>query len=48
MLKTIVLILLAIWLIGLLADIVGGIIHIILLVALAVFVYDMFKKRGSS
>lgn len=41
MLWTILIILLAIWAFGFLLDIAGGLIHILLIVALIVFIYRM-------
>lgn len=38
---------LAIWLIGFIADIAGGMIHILLLVALAILVYNLVTGRKS-
>lgn len=45
MLWTIIAILLALWLIGFIADIAGGLIHILLVVALAVFVFNLLTSR---
>ena len=36
---------LAIWLIGLLADIAGGLIHLLLVVALAILIYNLVTGR---
>lgn len=46
MLQTIVLILLALWLIGLVADVAGSIIHLLLVIALVVLAYKFLKGRG--
>ncbi len=46
MLKTLALILLGLWLIGLVADVAAGVIHLLLIVALVVLVYDLLVKRG--
>lgn len=45
MLKTIAAVIAVIWLLGLVAEIGGGLIHLLLLAALAVFLYDMFAGR---
>jgi predicted membrane metal-binding protein len=45
MLWTIIGILIALWLIGLIADIGGGLIHLLLVVALVVFVINLFTSR---
>ena len=45
MLYTIVAILVVLWLVGLLAKVGGGLIHILLVVALVVFIYNMIVGR---
>jgi len=45
MLWTIIAILLALWLIGLIARIGGALIHVLLLIALAVLVFTLFTRR---
>ena len=45
MLRLIVGILIVLWLIGLLAHIAGGLIHILLVIALVVFIYDTLVAR---
>ncbi|HYE66794.1 MAG TPA: lmo0937 family membrane protein [Pyrinomonadaceae bacterium] len=45
MLWTILVVLLVLWLIGLLADIGGGLIHLLLVVALIVFVINLLTGR---
>jgi hypothetical protein len=45
MLWTIIAVLIALWLIGLVAEIGGGLIHLLLLAALAVFLFNMFAGR---
>jgi hypothetical protein len=45
MLWTIVVVLVILWLIGLLGHIGGGLIHILLVVALVVFIYNMITGR---
>lgn len=45
MLYTIVGILVVLWLIGLLAHIGGGLIHILLVIALVVFIVNMLQGR---
>ena len=47
MLWTILVILLALWLVGLVASIGGGIIHLLLILALIVFVAQIFTGRRS-
>ncbi|HZV57479.1 MAG TPA: lmo0937 family membrane protein [Sphingobium sp.] len=47
MLYTIVVILLVLWLIGLLAHVGGGLIHLLLLVAGVVFVFQLITGRRS-
>ncbi|MGD6966026.1 lmo0937 family membrane protein [Rossellomorea vietnamensis] len=46
MLWTIIGILIALWLLGLLFEIAGGIIHILLIIAVIVLVYKLVVKRG--
>ena len=41
----IVAVLVAIWLVGLVFDIVGGIIHILIIVAVAVAIYAFIKRK---
>ncbi|MDB5181870.1 MAG: hypothetical protein JWP13_633 [Candidatus Saccharibacteria bacterium] len=48
MLKTIALILLALWLVGLVAHVAGGIIHLVLVAAIALFIYDLLMGRRRS
>jgi len=38
-------ILIAVWVVGLIFDIVGGIIHILLIVAVAIFIYGFIKRK---
>lgn len=45
MLRIIIGVLLALWLIGLIAHIAGGLIYILLVIAVIVFVYDTFVAR---
>jgi hypothetical protein len=45
MLWTILVILLVLWLIGLVLDVVGGLIHLLLLVALVMFVINLVRGR---
>ena len=45
MLWTIIVILFALWLIGLVANIGGGLIHLLLVIALAVFVFNLITGR---
>jgi len=47
MLYTIIAILVVLWLIGLLAHIGGGLIHIILVIAAIVFIYNLITGRRS-
>jgi hypothetical protein len=48
MIYTIISLLFAFWLIGLVAHIGGGFIHTLLVLALVVFVFDMLTGRSSS
>ncbi len=48
MIYTIVVVLVVLWLLGLLAHIGGGLIHILLVIALIVFIYNMITGRKSS
>jgi hypothetical protein len=48
MLLTIAAILAVLWLIGLLAHIGGGLIHILLVIAVVVFLYNLFVGRRSA
>jgi 4-hydroxybenzoate polyprenyltransferase len=45
MIWTIIGILVVLWLIGLLGHIGGGLIYILLVIALVVFIYDMLARR---
>lgn len=45
MLLTIAAILVILWLLGFLLNIGGGLIHVLIVVALIVFIYDMIKRR---
>jgi len=45
MLWTILVILLVLWLIGLVLDVVGGFIHLLLVVALVMFVINLVRGR---
>jgi 4-hydroxybenzoate polyprenyltransferase len=47
MLRIIVGALIVLWLIGLIAHIAGGLIYLLLVIALAIFVYDMLVSRKS-
>ncbi len=47
MIYTIVAVLVVLWLIGLLGHIGGGIIHVLLVIALIVFVYNLITGRKS-
>lgn len=47
MLWGLLVLILVIWLVGLLADIAGGLIHILLVVALAVLIYNLVTGRRS-
>jgi hypothetical protein len=46
MLWTIIGILIVLWLLGLIFEIAGGIIHILLIIAVIVLVYKFVVKRG--
>ncbi|GIN12370.1 hypothetical protein J26TS2_22370 [Shouchella clausii] len=45
MLWTIIVIILVLWLLGLIADIGGGLINLLLIVALVVFIFQMLNMR---
>jgi len=45
MLYTVVVVLLVLWLLGLIGHIGGGLIHLLLVVALIVFIYNMITGR---
>ena len=47
MLWTILLILLVLWLVGLVADVAGGFIHLLLLVAVVVLVFKLLTGRST-
>jgi len=46
MLLTIAIILVILWLLGFTLNIGGGLIHLLIVIALIVFVYDMIARRG--
>ena len=48
MLYTIALILLAFWFLGLMLDVVGSVIHVLLVIAAAVIIYRMVTGRKAS
>jgi hypothetical protein len=48
MLMTIAIILLALWLLGFIGNIGGGLIHLLLVVALVVFLWDIIASRRHS
>ncbi len=45
MLKTIAIILAVLWLLGLIGHIGAGLIHLLLIIAVVVFIYDVLVKR---
>ena len=45
MLGTIIVILLVLWLFGFLANVAGGLIHILLVIALIVFIFNLLMGR---
>ncbi len=45
MLKTILVVLVVLWLLGFVAKIGGGLIHLLLVIALIVFIYDRLAGR---
>ncbi|WP_139070012.1 MULTISPECIES: lmo0937 family membrane protein [unclassified Bacillus (in: firmicutes)] len=47
MLWTIVGLLVLFWIVGLLFDIAGGLIHLLLVAAVVVFLFNMFKNRAN-
>jgi hypothetical protein len=48
MLWVILAVLLALWLIGLIADMAGGLIHLLLVVALVVLIINLVRGRGAT
>jgi Family of unknown function (DUF5670) len=48
MLWTIIGLLLLFWVLGLVFNVVGGIIHVLLVLAVIVFLYNLFVKRGKT
>lgn len=48
MLWTILIVLLALWMIGLVVDVAGGFIHLLLAVALVVFLINLFRGRTTT
>ena len=47
MLYSILALLVAVWVVGLVMNIGGGFIHTILVLALVIFIYDVIRKRSS-
>ncbi len=45
MIWTIIGVLLVLWLLGLIGNIGGGLIHLLLVIAVIVFIYDLITKR---
>jgi 4-hydroxybenzoate polyprenyltransferase len=48
MLYTIALVLLALWFLGLMLDLVGGVIHVLLVIAAAVIIYRLVTGRKAT
>jgi len=48
MLLTIAAILVVLWLLGFTLNIGGGLIHVLIVIALVVFIYDLIARRRSS
>lgn len=48
MLWTIIVVLLVLWVIGLVADVAGGLIHLLLLAALVVFLINLVRRRPTA
>ncbi|HEX6185321.1 MAG TPA: lmo0937 family membrane protein [Pyrinomonadaceae bacterium] len=48
MLWTILIILLALWLIGLVADVAGGFVHLLLVAAFVVLLVNLFRGRTTT
>jgi len=48
MLYTVIVVLLVLWLLGLIGNIGGGLIHLLLVIAVVVFIYNMIagRRRG--
>ena len=45
MLWTLLVLVLLLWVIGFLFDVAGGLIHLLLVVALVMFLYNLFRSR---
>ena len=45
MLQTIIIVLVALWLLGLVGNIGGGLIHALLVIAAIVFIYNLISRR---
>ena len=45
MLWTVIVVLIVLWLVGLIGHVGGGLVHILLIVALVVFIYNMITSR---
>jgi hypothetical protein len=45
MLRTLILLVVLLWVIGFLFDVAGGLIHLLLLVALGLFLFKLFNVR---
>ncbi len=48
MIWTIVIVLLVLWLLGFIIDVAGGFIHLLLMVALAVLAFNLFRGRSTT
>lgn len=48
MLWTIILVLLVLWVIGLVSDVAGGLIHLLLVAALVVFLINLLRGRTTT
>ena len=48
MLWTVIVVLVVLWVIGLLADVAGGLIHLLLLAALVVFLINLIRGRPTT
>lgn len=45
MLWTVIVLMLLLWVIGFLFDVAGGLIHVLLVVALVMFLFNLFRAR---
>lgn len=48
MLWTVIVVLVILWLLGFVAEVAGGLIHILLVIAVIVFIYNLIAGRSKS